>query len=152
MNPGALLDALAEHLVVNRPKKKLGHKLMRDPLRFLFDDLAPILNDCGDWAVTGWAGLEMTAPYTNIVPSVQIYLCTEQLVVSGVDIFDKATIREVEEGGNIELWEMNTPLLAAPLDLGMPVINLPRLYVDLLSIGGRAKDGAEHLRETQIGY
>ncbi len=48
---------------------------------------------------------------------------------------------------------MDVPLIVADrADSDVPVISLPRLYSDLLSIGGRAKDGAEHLRETQIGY
>ncbi|HUU00371.1 MAG TPA: hypothetical protein VM425_02920 [Myxococcota bacterium] len=152
-NPGSLLDAWSAHLFGNRPERILGHRLMRDPIRFLSDELAPVLNRFGEWAVTGWAGLELIAPYTNIVPSVQVYLPTDLFHRSSAEVFKELKISEVEDGGNIELWEMDAPLIVTDrVDSKVPVIGLPRLYSDLLSIGGRAKDGAEHLRETRIGY
>ena len=117
------------------------------------DELAPLLNKLGDWAVTGWAGLEITAPFINIVPSLQIYLPTLQFHRDMATVFEEGRIRKVEEGGNIEIWEMDIPLLVATQRAsGLPVVNSPRLYSDLLAIGGRAKDGAEHLREIEIGY
>ncbi len=60
-------------------------------------------------------------------------------------------IRKVDEGGNIEIRESVIPLLVAG-GTDVPVVNFPRLYSDLLEIGGRAREGAEHLRETRIGY
>jgi hypothetical protein len=152
-NPGALLEAWSSHLVENRPERKLGHKLMREPTRFLRDELAPLLNKSRDWAVTGWAGLEITAPYVNIVPSLQIYLPTKQFHGDVAAVFEDGEISMVEEGANIEVWEMDLPLLvSSQTNIGLPVTNLARLYSDLLALGGRAKDGAEHLRETLIGY
>jgi hypothetical protein len=131
----------------------MGHKLMREPTRFLRNKLAPLLNKVGDWAVTGWAGLEITAPYVNFVPSLQIYLPTRQFHSDVPAVFEDREISHVEEGGNIEVWEMDHPLLVSPqTTFGLPVTNLARLYSDLFAIGGRAKDGAEHLRETLIGY
>jgi hypothetical protein len=152
-NPGALLEAWSAHLGENRPQRKLGHKLMREPTRFLSDELAPLLNKLGDWAITGWAGLEITAPYVNIVPSLQIYLPPRQFHGDVTAVFKDGDITNVDEGGNIEVWEMDLPLLvSSQTTTGLPVTNLARLYSDLLALGGRAKDGAEHLREALIGY
>ena len=104
-------------------------------------------------AVSGWAGLEITAPYVNIVPSLQIYLPTKQFHGDVTEVFEDGEISTVEEGGNIEVWEMDLPLLVSPqTTTGLPVTNLARLYSDLLALGSRARDGAEHLRETLIGY
>ena len=112
-----------------------------------------MLNKLGKWAVTGWAGLEIAAPYVSFIPSLQIYLPSELPDRDLFAVFEKGGIRVVEEGANVEFWEMDFPLLTAPdKAYDVPVVNLPRLYSDLLAIGGRAKDGAEHLRETRIGY
>ena len=152
-NPGSLLEAWSHRLVENRSERKLGHRLLRDPVRFLREELAPLLDKLGDWAITGWAGLELTAPYINIVPSLQIYLPTRQFHNDATSVFQDGGITEVAEGANIEVWEMDLPLLVSSRTAtGLPVANLPRLYSDLLAIGGRAKDGAEHLRETLIEY
>ncbi len=35
---------------------------------------------------------------------------------------------------------------------GLPVVTPARLYADLLAIGGRGQDGAQHLRGTQIEF
>ena len=126
---------------------------MREPLRFLSEELAPALSKIGDWGVTGWAGLEIVAPYTSVVPSLQVYVPFEELHRGITGVFDEAMIREVQDGGNIEFWAIDTPLIAT--DHGgsaVPVINLPRLFSDLLALGGRAEDGAKHLREVEIGY
>jgi hypothetical protein len=151
-NPGTLLDSWSAHLFENRPKRFLGHRILRDPIGFLRDDLARVLDKFGEWAVTGWAGLEIVAPHISIVPTLQVYLPQNRFLEEPPVIFKAAGIREVEDGANIEIWEMNTSLLAKRREPGnIPVVNLLRLYADLLSIGGRAKEGAEHLRETQIG-
>jgi len=152
VHPGALLDAWSAHLAEHRPARKLGHHLMRDSIQFLTEVLAPLLNQSGEWVVTGWAGLELVAPYTNFVPSLQIYVPGDQIHPVAARVFKEAKIRAVEEGGNVEIWELDGPLIAAAMpDSEVRVANLPRLYADLLAIGGRAKDGAAHLRETKLG-
>jgi len=151
-HPGALLDAWSEHLAAHRPARRLGHHLMRDPMGFLTEVLAPLLNQSGEWAVTGWAGLERVAPYTNFVPSLQIYVPVAQVQPLAAKVFKEAGIRPVEEGGNVEIWELDSPLITAvEPDHEIHVVNLPRLYADLLAIGGRASDGAAHLREMKLG-
>ena len=153
-NPGTLLEAWSAYLAVIRPMRIAGHKLTRDPIRFLREELAPRLDEIGIWAITGWAGLEIVAPYVSTVPSLQVYLPTERFQPRIVDaLFSEMRIRKVDEGGNIEIWESVTSLLVAGhAGTDVPVVNFPRLYSDLLEIGGRAREGAEHLRETRIGY
>lgn len=153
-SPGTLLEAWSAYQAGMRPRRILGHKLTRDPIRFLREELAPRLNELGVWAVTGWAGLEIVAPYVSTVPTLQVYLPSELFQQRIVDsLFSEMRIRRVDEGGNIEIKESVFPLLVAGrADMDLPVVNFARLYSDLLEIGGRAGDGAEHLRETLIGY
>ncbi|MFH0945261.1 MAG: hypothetical protein V2A76_08695 [Planctomycetota bacterium] len=149
-DPGVLLDAWTEHLTRHRPRRILGHRLMRDATALLREEIAPVLCERSGWAATGWAGLALTAPHLTSTPTLQIYLTP--------DLFDRADalqrdcgIRPVEDGGNIEFWETRL-LLVHSASGGIPVINLPRLYVDLMALGGRATEGATFLREGLIGF
>lgn len=152
-NPGSLLDAWSAHLGENRPLRRLGYRLLRDPIRFLRGELAPLLDRFGRWAVTGWVGLEIIAPHISVVPALQVYLPADRFHDEPSAIFRSGGIREVEEGANIEIWSIDAPLLTQHHKSGdLPVVNLARLYSDLLAVGGRARDGAQHLRETRIGF
>ncbi len=153
-NPGALLESWCAYLLTKRPQRKLAHRLMRDPVRFFSLEFAPAIKRRSEiWAATGWIGLELSAPYSNIVPSIQIYLPSQQYYSDVTSILNEVQAKEVAEGGNIEFYEMDFPLLTwSKNENEFPVINLPRLYVDLMALGGRAKDGAEHLREIRLGY
>ena len=152
-NPGSLLDAWTEHLAQSKPRRLLGHRLMRNPLRALRTDLSPKLDETGRWAVTGLAGLALAAPYLSTVPALQVYLEAEPFERAAERFFQACGIRKVDEGGNIEIRQMSAKMpLAAEPEEGVPVVNLPRLYADLVAMGGRAKDGADHLREVRLGY
>lgn len=43
-------------------------------MTLLREDVAPALDREVDWAVSGWAGLELAAPFTTTTPSLQIYV------------------------------------------------------------------------------
>ena len=134
--PGSMLDAWTQHLGANRPVRRLGHRLMRDPAAALTTEIAPLFGDQATWAVTGWVGLALTAPFLTQTPA----------------IFTTGKIREVDTGANFELWRRNGPLVTRAVEKGVPVINAVRLYADLMALGGRGEDAARHLRETVIGY
>ena len=69
------------------------------------------------------------------------------------DVLQEAGIREVEEGARIEFWEADGRLITQPgRPSGLPVCSTPRLYADLLALGGRATDAALHLRTVVLGY
>ncbi|MGH9052593.1 MAG: type IV toxin-antitoxin system AbiEi family antitoxin [Acidimicrobiia bacterium] len=147
-NLGSLLEAWASHLAESRPPRRLGHRLIRDPLGFLRDELAKVLGE--GWAVTGWAGLELTAPFMSGIPSLQIY-AADDLWERLAEIERAAGIRSVEDGNNIEFWRAPSRLFIGPTG-DFPVVTPPRLYADLLLLGGRGEDGARHLRETHLDY
>ena len=151
INPGSLLDAWSAYVVAHRPARRLGHRFLRDPVEFLRVQLMATIDRDDGWAVTGWAGLELRAPFVNIVPSLQIYLSEECFSEDADKIFRSAGIRDVEDGASIELLKASGALLVEFVN-GLPVVTPARLYADLLAIGGRGQDGAQHLRETQIGF
>jgi hypothetical protein len=150
--PGSMLDAWVDHLRKDRPVTRLGHRLMRDPATALVTDIAPLLGDAANWAVTGWAGLALTAPFLTQTPALQIYVAADRFDETAGSLFASGKIREVDTGANLELWRLDGPLIAHRHERGVPVINPARLYADLMALGGRGEDGARHLRETVVGY
>lgn len=60
-------------------------------------------------------------------------------------------IREVQSGGRIEFRSANERLLVlADRHDGVALASTPRVYADLLALGGRGQDAAQHLREEVI--
>lgn len=151
--PGPLLDAWTSHVRQGRRRKKLGHVSSRDLLRFAHTQLWDLLGrDRSDWALTTWAGLEMTTPFATTVPILHIYVSARLFSGRLKETMRAAGIREVEEGARVEFWETDFPILIQPGQPSeIPVISRPRLYADLLALGGRAAEAAEHYRETALG-
>ena len=148
--PGVLLDAWTEYRARHRPRRVLGHRLLRDAMTVLREEIAPVLRRRRGWAVTGWAGLELTTPHLTVVPTLQIYLAPDLFARAG-ELQRDCKVSPVEDGANVEFWETRL-LLAHERDAAIPVIDLPRLYADLMALGGRASEGAEHLRGTLLGF
>lgn len=153
--PGPLLDSWSEHVTQERRHKELGHRTTKDLLRFAQMELADHLGrDRGDWALTTWAGLELTAPFATTVPILHIYVSKARFDMEIGEVMRISGIRKVDEGARIEFWEADFPLIVQSGEppAGVPVASTPRLYADLLALGGRAADAAQHLRETKLGF
>ncbi|MDQ3646581.1 MAG: type IV toxin-antitoxin system AbiEi family antitoxin [Actinomycetota bacterium] len=153
-NPAAMLDSWAAHVgSVERPKR-LGHRAVKDLLRFAETELRDALGwEERTWALTTWAGLEVIAPFVTVVPVVHVYVSTERFVSELDGVLRDAGLRDVEEGARVEFWEADFPLITQPGQPSqIPVASTPRLYADLLALGGRGADAAQHLRETRLGF
>lgn len=150
-NPGSLLEAWTEQIARLHPEHRMGHRLIRDPIGYLQTELAPILGSRDMWALTGYVGLEMITPYLSAIPTLHVCLKPDLFRMID-DIVQEANIQEVELGGNIEFREAQFLLSQSGQNLSLPVVSTPRLYADLLAIGGRGVDAATHLRETRLAY
>lgn len=154
VKPGALLDAWADMVSRASYKKRLGHTTHRDLLRFAHMMLETALGKGrSDWALTTWAGLQIITPYATTTPVLHVYVEAQRFARELDEVMQAAQVREVEEGARVEFWEADFKLrtqLGRPHEL--PVASNPRVYADLLGLGGRASDAAQHLRETAIGY
>lgn len=153
--PGPLLDSWGEHVGHERRRKELGHRTTQDLLRFTQVELADRLGrDRDDWALTTWAGLELTAPFATTVPVLHIYVSKKRFDMEIDEVMRTSGIRKVDEGARIEFWEADFPLLvqSGQPPAGVFVASTPRLYADLLALGGRGADAAQHLRETKLGF
>jgi hypothetical protein len=153
-DPAALLDAWATHVASADRGHVLAHRVLRDPMAFLREELAPALTRSMPWAVSGWAGLEAAAPFVTAVPVLHIYVPADAMAVGRLREVMKATdLREVDEGARVEFWAASELTLALARETAsLPVASAPRLYADLRAVGGRGEEAAEHVREEFLGF
>ena len=103
------------------------------------------------WALSGWAGLEIAAPFATTTPSLHVYVAESDFAGPLSDAIEHAGLREVEEGGRVTFWAADTRTLAlATQREDMPIVSAPRLFADLTALGGRGQDAADHVKELLI--
>ena len=152
VDPGGLLDGWTEHVVAHPPETVLAHRVLPDPMRFARTDLARALNPRVPWALSGWAGLEVAAPFVTTVPVIHVAVEANALVDGRLrDAMRIAKLREVDEGARVEFRAFSPFILSlATKRRALPVVSAPRLYADLQSLGGRGEEAADHVRETLL--
>jgi hypothetical protein len=120
-------------------------------VRLLREDVGPALDRHVGWSLTGWAALELSAPFTTTIPSLHIYVVEDDFAGPLSAAIADADLREVDSGGRVTFWAADARLLrfAAARD-GIPVASPPRIYADLTGFGARGLDAAAHLKEQLI--
>lgn len=130
----------------------------RDPLGLFRVKLVPILGPPGTWALTGPAAAQVEAPYLNMVPIVHVYVDSNfPDRLQGLKRI--GGLLPVDQGGRFEFWS-GTPTtlrLSQPATIeaesAIMIADLPRVYADLLALGGRYEEAGGHLREvTNLGW
>jgi hypothetical protein len=120
-------------------------------MSLLRQDLAPALDRRVEWAVSGWAGLELAAPFATTTPSLHIYIAQADFTGSLSDALRESNLQEVDEGGRAIFWPSEPSVLGLAWQVqGIPIMSPPRLYADLSSFGARGQDAADHVREQFI--
>jgi hypothetical protein len=124
-----------------------AHRATNDVMTLLRDDLAPALGRTAGWAVSGWAGLELAAPFATTTPSLHIYVPDTAFAGPLSDALEEAGLREVDEGGRVIFWAGDPRIFAFSHQVkDIPVVSAPRLFADLSSFGGRGGDAADHVK------
>lgn len=130
---------------------RIAHRATKDVLARLRDDLGPALDRSAGWAVSGWAGLELAAPFATTTPSLHVYIADTDFVGLLGSVIKEAGLREVDEGGRVTFWAADPRVLHLASRIGdVPVVSAPRLFADLSSFGGRGGDAADHVKEQLI--
>lgn len=130
---------------------RIAHRATKDVMALLRDDLAPALERSTDWAVSGWAGLELVAPFATTTPSLHLYIADADFVGPLSDAIGEAGLREVDEGGRVTFWLADSRVLNLAQRIGgVPVVSSPRLFADLSSFAGRGGDAADNVKEQLI--
>lgn len=156
-DPAALLDAWAQYAGPRTFRVLQGHVAARDLVRFAHMQLGPALHGRGiRWALTGWAGLELLAPFATTTPLLQAYVAADDFDTALRSAIHEVNIRLVTEGARVEFRAADFAIISQiahpPMDPSVLVASTPRVYSDLLVMGGRAADAAAHLREVKIGF
>ncbi len=131
-----------------------AHANFRDADSFLHERIGAAWG-LGRWALTGWLALEHRAPFMTSTPVITLYVDRE--VFGDPAELDswiaRAGLRRVDSGARVDLVQADPYLLRRmTLQTGVPQVSDIRLYGDLLRLGARGPDAAEHLRETRIGF
>ena len=151
-DPLGLLEAWATYLVSHRAETVGAHRVLRDPMQFARTELAQTLSPAMEWAFSGWAGLELAAPFVTTVPVIHVAVDADALVDGRLrEAMRTAGLREVKEGARIEFLALSKFSLSLSHEIrGLPVVSPPRLYADLRTLGGRGDEAAEHVRQELI--
>jgi hypothetical protein len=130
---------------------RIAHRATKDVMALLRNDLVPVLGRTVGWAVSGWAGLELAAPFTTTTPSLHIYIADTDFATPLSDAIEEAGLREVDEGGRVTFWAADARVFSCSQRVGdVPVVSAPRLFADLSSFGGRGGDAADHIKSELI--
>jgi hypothetical protein len=128
-----------------------AHRATKDVMTLLRDNLVPALGRTAGWAVSGWAGLELAAPFATTTPSLHIYVADTAFAAPLSDAMEEAGLREVDEGGRVTFWAGDARIFAFARQVeDIPVVCAPRLFADLSSFDGRGGDAADHVKAELI--
>jgi hypothetical protein len=146
-----LLAAWSAAVADSPPATRIAHRATKDPIALLRDDLVPVLGRTSGWAVSGWAGLELAAPFATTTPNLHIYVADTDFATPLSDAIEEAGLREVGEGGRVTFWAADARIFAFSSQVkNVPVVSAPRLFADLSSFGGRGGDAADHVKAELI--
>ncbi len=147
-----LLETWTAYLVGHRPDTVGAHRVLRDPMQFARTELAQALRPETQWALSGWAGLELAAPFVTTVPVIQVAVDANALVDGRLrEAMRSLGLREVNEGARIEFFALSKFSLSLAREYHrVPIVSPPRLYADLRALGGRGEGAAEHVRQELI--
>jgi hypothetical protein len=152
-DPGGLLSDWASHHARTLPMGPTFE--FHVPWRGADQSLRAVNDALGDvdWILSGAAAAQMLSPFLTEVADVTIYVNHDRIEHARRSLVTAGQATEVERGGRLQLRPGEPHLLPLARDAG-PYRTAPavRVYGDLLRLGGRAAEAAEHLRETVIGF
>ncbi len=151
IDPDGLLAAWSAVVAASRGEARIAHRATRDFMELLRGELGRALEQNVLWAVSGWAGLELTAPYALTTPTLHIYVADTDFAGPLSTAVKDGGLRELGDGGRVNFWRADGRVLAlAEEHDGLPVVDAPRLYADLASFDARGQDAADHVKRELI--
>lgn len=143
----ALLDAWTAHLNAKPLDRWFAHTTNRD----LLDVQARVTKASTSltFAWTGWSAAAELAPFMTQLPVLHLRVDEAHTRRDIEPALRDAGLTITDDAGRVELWRTDAGafLYAAPSERG-PLCSWPRVYADLVRIGGRGVDAAEHLRDA----
>lgn len=143
----ALLDAWTAHLNAKPLDRWFAHTTNRD----LLEVQAHVTNELGNvtFAWTGWSAAAELAPYMTQLPVLHLRLDDTRARRDIEPALRNAGLTITDAAGRVELWRTNTDAFIYAVESARgPLCSWPRVYADLVRIGSRGVDAAQHLRDV----
>jgi hypothetical protein len=145
--PDSMLRSWTAHLNAIPIERWYAHTTSRD----LFDVQKHLTHALGDatFGWTGWAAAQQLAPFVTQLPVLHLRVDERYAHRDLTPRLQNAGLTVTGDAGRIELWRTpgNAFRFNRPSPSG-PVVSWPRVYADLIRLGGRGNDAAEHLRDV----
>jgi len=146
-----MLASWSAAVAAYRGEVRVAHRATRDVMGLLHGELGAALNRHVTWAASGWAGLELAAPFATTTPTLHLYVADEDFAGPLSTAMKEGGLREVDEGGRVNFWRADRRVLELADEHGaLPVADAPRLYADLASFDARGQDAADHVKRELI--
>lgn len=127
------------------------HVLSRDPLDWI--RLIDTRLQGERWAASGWVAAQELAPFVTSTPDLLVYVPDDHFEQSVQRMLADSDVTAVERGGRIHVRPATTHVFEfVEVYERTRVVSPVRAYADLLRIGGRGAEAAEHLREVAIEF
>lgn len=154
VDPAGILGSWATwHLTEPTPPVR-AHATFQDPRVFASEKLAPALSPHA-WCLTGWLAADLLAPFTTAVPTITCYVSPTVIDTGLPTVLQQAGLRPVTTGSRVDFLAAEPHVLTMAhhhANPDLPLANPVRVYADLLRVGARGEDAADHLREVCLGY
>jgi hypothetical protein len=151
LDADGLLAAWSAAVADSPRTTRIAHRATKDAMALLRNDLVPALGRMAGWAVSGWAGLELAAPFATATPNLHIHIADTDFAAPLSEAIEEAGLREVDEGGRVTFWAADARIFAFSRRVeNIPVVSAPRLFADLSSFGSRGGDAADHVKAELI--
>lgn len=147
--PVALLGSWSDYLNNRAVKRWFAHSTSRDlhELQHRIGDALPPLM----FGWTGWAAAEQLAPFVTQLPVLHLRVSENHTQRDIEPALQRAGVTLTQDAGRIELWRTPREALRhSTLSASGPLMAWPWVYADLLRLGGRGNDAAEHLRDVMM--
>ena len=150
VNPTALLDLWAEEHR-DRLTQHAGYLLAQTDEQLARLVGARLAQAEVDYAITGAAGARLVAPFVTAVPVVTAWV---PATIDPRELWEVTQARQATDGHNVIFCQAdNDAGLAFRRQYGeLWVVNVFRLYVDLLDDPRRGREQADNLRREVIGF
>ncbi len=146
-----MLAAWSEAVATGPRHARVAHRVTDDVMGLLRNTLAPALDARVRWAASGWAALELAAPFVTTTPALHIYVAEDGFAGPLSAAIADAGLREVDEGGRVVFWRAERHMFGlVERRNGLPIASAPRIYADLSSMGARGQDAADHIKAELI--
>lgn len=150
--PHEVLDAWTKFAEMRKPPKQRRYYI---PIRN-FDDMTNRVPQvfaahAVEYELTGEAAAQHYSPWLTHINVLRFRLVySERAVAALTELKSQLTT----EGSNLSVMEVSSPkeLVHRREEGGVWYAHPIQVYLDLLTMEGRARDAAQHLRETRIGF